>query len=147
MMLTTSFFSDGLAKGSFTSIITLSSDLDLTLNRAVCLNIDTEPTEKKFWIEFNNSTSLTCKVIIKQGSIVQPILALLDLNIDIQKQPSASTNPVTHQGFKVEVSRIKSLFVLLYLNCLLTLATAAFDWKGKLEKQVKIHATKIKRIK
>jgi len=52
-------------------------------------------------MEFNSSKSLSCKVIIKQGSIVQPIAAVLDLNIDILKDPSASENPVTHQGFKL----------------------------------------------
>ena len=62
---------------------------------------DTEPTEKNFLIAFNNSKSLIFKVIIKQGSIVQPIAAVLDLNIDMLNEPSASENPVTHQGFKV----------------------------------------------
>ncbi len=32
--------------------------------------------------------SFTCKEIIKQGSIVQPIAAVLDLNMEIEKQPS-----------------------------------------------------------
>ena len=45
--------------------------------------------------------SFLCKVIIKQGSIVQPIAAVLDLNTDIVKDPSASTNPVTNQGFNI----------------------------------------------
>lgn len=78
------------------------------------LNTETEPTEKKFLIEFNNSISLTCKVIIKHGSIVQPIAAVRDLNIDIAKQPSASANPVTHQGFKRQVS---TDLVVLHLDC------------------------------
>jgi hypothetical protein len=98
------------------SIITLSSDLGLTLNRASLPTTDTEPTEKNFLIAFNNSKSLIFKVIIKQGSIVQPIAAGLDLNIDILNEPSALENPVTHQGFKVNVSD-NSLSVLLYLAC------------------------------
>lgn len=69
------------------AIIILSYDLDLTLNRASLPTIDTEPAEKKFLIKFNNSKSLTCKVIIKQGSIVQPIAAVFDLKIDIAKEP------------------------------------------------------------
>jgi hypothetical protein len=100
------------------AIITLSSDLDLTLNRASLPATDTEPTENNFLIAFNNSKSLIFKVIIKQGSIVQPIAAVLDLNIDILNEPSASENPVTHQGFKVNVSDDICLFVLLYLACL-----------------------------
>ena len=55
---------------------------------------------KNNWIFFNNSISFLCKLIIKQGSIVQPIAAVLDLNMDMEKDPSASTNPVTNQGFK-----------------------------------------------
>lgn len=68
--------------------------------------------KKKCLIEFNNSKSLRCKVIIKQGSTVQPIAAVLDLKIDILKQPSASTKPVTHQGFKVGVLETICLLVL-----------------------------------
>ena len=98
-------------------IITLRSDLDLTLNRASLPTTDTEPTEKKFLIAFNNSKSLIFKVIIKQGSMVQPIAAVLDLNIDILNEPSASENPVTHQGFKVNVLDIICLLVLLCLAC------------------------------
>ena len=45
--------------------------------------------------------SFICKVIIKQGSIVQPIAAVLDLNTDIVKDDSASANPVTNQGFNL----------------------------------------------
>lgn len=70
---------------------------------------------KKFLIEFNNSKSLSCKVILKQGSIVQRIEAVLDLKIDIQKDPSASAKPVTHHGFNTEVLDIISLLVVLYL--------------------------------
>jgi hypothetical protein len=36
--------------------------------------------------------------MIKQGSIVQPIAAVLDFRIDIVKLPSASVNPVTQLG-------------------------------------------------
>ena len=68
-------------------------------------------------MSFNNSKSLIFKVIIKQGSIVQPIAAVLDLNIDILNEPSASENPVTHQGFKVNVLDIICLLVLLCLAC------------------------------
>lgn len=103
------------------AIITLSSDLDLTLNRASLPTIDTEPAEKNCLIEFNNSKSLTCKVIIKQGSTVQPIAAVFDLKIDILKQPSASTKPVTHHGFKVEVLDTISLLVLQSLVCVVRL--------------------------
>jgi len=81
-------------------MITLIPDLDLTLNRASLPTIDVELTEKNFLIEFNNSKSLLCKVIIKQGSIVQPIAAVLDLKIDIENDPSASTKPVIHRGLK-----------------------------------------------
>ena len=44
-------------------------------------------------MEFNNSKSL-CKVIIKQGSIIQPIALVLDFKMDMEKQPSASVKPV-----------------------------------------------------
>ena len=66
-------------------IITWIKDLDLTLNRAYLPTIETEPTEKKYLIRFNSSKSLTCKVIINQGSIVQPIAAVFYLNKDIAK--------------------------------------------------------------
>jgi hypothetical protein len=49
--------------------------------------------------------------------MVQPIAAVLDLNIDILNEPSASENPVTHQGFKVNVLDIICLLVLLCLAC------------------------------
>jgi len=39
--------------------------------------------------------------MIKQGSIVQPIAAVLDLNTDIEKDDSPSANPVTNQGFNL----------------------------------------------
>ena len=51
---------------------------------------------------FNNSKSFICKVIIKQGAIVQPIIVLLDFWILMEKLDSASQNSVTHQGFKVD---------------------------------------------
>lgn len=92
------------------SIITLSSDLDLTLKSAFVPNSDTLPTEKKFFIAFNNSKSLLCKVIPKLGAIVQPIAVVLDFETDILNEPSASTNPVTHQGFK------DIIFLLLLLS-------------------------------
>jgi hypothetical protein len=66
------------------------------------------PTEKK--IAFNNSKSLLCKVIPKLGAIVQPIAVVLDFETDILNEPSASTNPVTHQGFK------DIIFLLLLLS-------------------------------
>ncbi len=65
-----------VCKGYFLKwiIIILRSDLDLTLNCAPLVPVfETEPTEKKFLIEFNKFKSLTCKIIIKQGSILQPI--------------------------------------------------------------------------
>jgi hypothetical protein len=43
-----------------------------------------------------------CKVILKVGVIVQPIIVFLDLEINIEKLDSASENPVTHQGFKLD---------------------------------------------
>ena len=46
--------------------------------------------------------SLTCKVILKVGITVQPIIVVLDREINIEKLDSASENPVTHQGFKLE---------------------------------------------
>ena len=46
--------------------------------------------------------SLTCKLILKVGITVQPILVVLDREIKIEKLESASENPVTHQGFKLE---------------------------------------------
>jgi hypothetical protein len=42
-----------------------------------------------------------CNVIIKLGSSVQPIAWDLDLEIGIEKLPSASTNPVTQYGFNL----------------------------------------------
>jgi len=53
-------------------------------------------------IAFNKFKSFICKVIIKQGSIVQPIACVLDFKIDMLKQPSASVNPVIQKGFNVE---------------------------------------------
>jgi hypothetical protein len=50
--------------------------------------------------------------------MVQRIEAVLDLKTDIQKDPSASTKPVTHQGFNIEVLNIISLLIFLYLTCL-----------------------------
>lgn len=75
--------------------------------------VETDPTPKNIWILFNNSISFLCSLIIKQGSTVQPIAAVLDLKIDIVKDPSASTNPVTNQGFNVV-----GLFLLLSINVL-----------------------------
>lgn len=92
---------------------------------------ETVPTEKKYLIEFNSSKSLSCKVIIKQGSIIQSIEAVLDLKIDIQKDPSASTKPVTHQGFKIEVLDIIFLLVVLYLICLKTYVLKKLEWLFK----------------
>jgi aminoglycoside phosphotransferase (APT) family kinase protein len=51
---------------------------------------------------FNNFKSFLCKVIIKQGEIVQPIMEVLDFWILMEKLDSASQNPVIHQGFKVD---------------------------------------------
>ena len=48
------------------------------------------------------SRSLTCKVISKQGLTVQPIVVLLLFWIDIEKLDSASQNPVTHHGLKID---------------------------------------------
>lgn len=113
------------------AIIILSSDLDLTLNRASLPTIETVPTEKKFLIEVNYSKSLTCKVIIEQGSIVQPIAAVFDLYRDIAKEPSAPTKPVTHQRFKV--SDIFGLLVLLYLTCLVRVLFLKSKLEGNFE--------------
>ena len=66
------------------------------------LDIDNAPTEKKFWTDFNNSKSLICKLIEKEGCIVQPIFVVLDLTIDIEKELSASQSPVTQKGFRVD---------------------------------------------
>jgi hypothetical protein len=38
--------------------------------------------------------SLLCKDILKIGLTCQPVNLLLSLNIEIEKQPSPSTNPV-----------------------------------------------------
>lgn len=53
-----------------------------------------------------------CKVIEKEGWTVQPIFVVLDLNIEIENDPSASQSPVTHKGFKAEFAKL-----LLYLTC------------------------------
>ena len=58
--------------------------------------------------------SFLCKVIIKQGSIVQPIAAVLDLNTDIEKDDSASANPVTNQGFNLIPGFSKSDFTATF---------------------------------
>lgn len=50
------------------------------------------------------SNSFKCKVIIKQGEIVQPMAAVLDLTMLIVKLDSASQNPVTLLGFKPPVN-------------------------------------------
>jgi len=89
---------------------------------------------KNFLKEFSNF--LSCKVIIKQGSIVQPIEPVLDLKIDID--PSASTKPVTHHGFKIEeVFDIISL-VLLYLVCFKLYFLKKLKWLFKDIKLIKI---------
>lgn len=50
-----------------------------------------------------------CNVIIKQGSIVQPIAWDLDFETDIEKLPSASTNPVTQCGFNLALGALLKL--------------------------------------
>lgn len=59
--------------------------------------------------------------MIKQGSIVKPIWAVLDLNLDILNEHSASTNPVTHKGLKL--NNLGGLVVLIYLACGIILRT------------------------
>jgi hypothetical protein len=49
-----------------------------------------------------NSISLECNAILKAAWISQPNLRLLFLNTETMKQPSASINPVTHQGSNLE---------------------------------------------
>lgn len=50
------------------------------------------------------SKSFKCKVIIKQGEIVQPMAAVWDFTMLIVKLDSASQNPVTQLGFKPPVN-------------------------------------------
>ncbi len=48
-------------------------------------NVLTDPTLKNLLMAFNNSISLLCEVIIKQGTIVEPIALVLDFSIDTEK--------------------------------------------------------------
>lgn len=66
------------------------------------------PTPKAFLIASNNNRSLTCKVIEKTGLTLHLVFNLEFGCIFIEKQPSASANPVINHGlrsafeFKVE---------------------------------------------
>ncbi len=91
----------------------------------IFLLITTEPSEKKFLTLFNNSKSLICKVILKQDYIVQPIELVLDLKIDIQKDPYVK--PVTHQGLNFILVDKHWLLVLLYLIFFKTLLLDNFN--------------------
>jgi hypothetical protein len=63
-------------------------------------------------------------VIIKQGSIVQPVAVVLDLNTDIEKEDSASANPVTNQGFN---------FISGFTNPSVTFTLGMLDLQSELE--------------
>lgn len=60
------------------------------------------PTSKKLLILYNKGKSLACKCIANVARVRQPIDNPLFLRTGIIKLPSASANPVTQYGFKVD---------------------------------------------
>jgi len=74
------------------------------------------PTPIAFLIASNNKRSFKCKVIEKTGLTLQLVFNLALACIFIEKQPSASANPVKNHGltsgFKFKVEKV------LLLNCL-----------------------------
>jgi hypothetical protein len=74
------------------------------------------PTPKAFWISSNKDRSFKCKVIEKTGLTLHLVFNLTLGCIFIEKQPSASENPVINHGV-ISVFKFKIENDLLF-NCL-----------------------------
>ena len=75
------------------------------------------PTSNVFLIFSNILKSLICSLIIKAGNTPYFNFNLVSRIINIEKQPSASANPVINQEFNLDTGRLIKVEKNLLFNC------------------------------